>query len=568
MKLVAQRLSLAATAWCAFLVAPVASIISTAPRASNETECRKTTVAVLGAGVAGITAAQALSNASISDFLIVERNDYIGGRVAHTNFGSRPDGTPYVVELGANWVQGLGSEGGPENPIWTLAKKYGLNNTYSNYSSILTYDVTGASDYSDLFDTFEDAYATAEQDAGYILTDNLQDASVRAGLSVAGWKPKKDMHAQALEWWEWDWETAWPPEQSGFLFGITGYNLTFYQFSDENNFVWDQRGFNAFVIGEAYEFLEENDPRVLLETVVKGISYGPDGVTIHIDDGSCIEAQRQSLIPLYFDVQSYLNPSNMDKGYNDYAIATFSVGVLQNDVVEFKPPLPRWKREAIEQFQMGTYTKIFLQFNETFWDKDTQFFLYADDKSRGYYPVWQSLSAPGFVEESNIIFVTVVDGQSYRVEQQSDEETKAEVMTVLRTMFPELEIPDPIAFMYPRWSTEEWAYGSYSNWPVGMTLEKHQNLRANVDRLWFAGEATSAEYYGFLHGAWFEGRDVGMRIAGLLGQGGNHECDGNSTVGCGSMVDYEVLHGSTFIDEYNVDNGWSASSFLTYGYDA
>ena len=43
-------------------------------------------------------------------------------------------------------------------------------------------------------------------------------------------------------------------------------------------------------------------------------------------------------------------------------------------------------------------------------------------------------------------------------------------------------------------------FGSYSNWPVGMTLEKHQNLRANVNRLYFAGEATSAQYYGFLQG--------------------------------------------------------------------
>lgn len=50
---------------------------------NSETECRKTTVAILGAGVAGITAAQALSNASVSDFLIVDRNDYIGGRGMH-----------------------------------------------------------------------------------------------------------------------------------------------------------------------------------------------------------------------------------------------------------------------------------------------------------------------------------------------------------------------------------------------------------------------------------------------------------------------------------------------------
>ena len=48
---------------------------------------------------------QALSNASVTDFLIVEYNNDVGGRVAHTSFGARPDGTPYVVELGANWVR-------------------------------------------------------------------------------------------------------------------------------------------------------------------------------------------------------------------------------------------------------------------------------------------------------------------------------------------------------------------------------------------------------------------------------------------------------------------------------
>jgi hypothetical protein len=47
---------------------------------------------------------QALSNQSITDFLIIEYNGDIGGRMAHTNFGEDADGNPYVVELGANWV--------------------------------------------------------------------------------------------------------------------------------------------------------------------------------------------------------------------------------------------------------------------------------------------------------------------------------------------------------------------------------------------------------------------------------------------------------------------------------
>ena len=182
---------------------------------SRSNTCTNTKVAVLGAGMAGIAAAQALSNASMTDFIIVDVNDYIGGRVAHTTFGTNvSSGEHYVVELGANWVQGLVSPGGPENPIWYLAQKWGLENTFSNYSSILTYDESGLNDYSSLLDDYGNAYSTVEQDAGEILVQNLQDRSMRVGLSVAGWKPKKDMLAQAAEWWEFDWEYSYSPDQS------------------------------------------------------------------------------------------------------------------------------------------------------------------------------------------------------------------------------------------------------------------------------------------------------------------------------------------------------------------
>ena len=170
--------------------------------------------------MAGITAAQAMSNASMTDFIIVDVNSYIGGRVAHTTFGKDPNGKPYTVELGANWVQGLGSPGGPENPIWTLAQKYNLTNTYSNYSSILTYDQNGPLDYSDLLDNYDNAYSLVEEDAGEILLNNLEDHSFRTGLSVAGWKPKKNMLQQASEWWEFDWEYSYSPDMSSETWAI------------------------------------------------------------------------------------------------------------------------------------------------------------------------------------------------------------------------------------------------------------------------------------------------------------------------------------------------------------
>lgn len=101
-------------------------------------------------------------------------------------------------------MQGLGNPGGPENPIWTLAKEFGLQTTYSNYSNVSTYNQDGYKDYSHLLDECDEAYDIANQAAGKILVENLQDQTAKAGLALAGWKPKShDMEAQAVDWWTW-----------------------------------------------------------------------------------------------------------------------------------------------------------------------------------------------------------------------------------------------------------------------------------------------------------------------------------------------------------------------------
>lgn len=322
------------------------------------------------------------------------------------------------------------------------------------------------------------------------------------------------------------------------MFNTAVSNFTFLQFSNENNFVVDQRGHNTWVKGEASEFLAANDARLRLSTVVERIGHSDEGVIVVNKDGSCIEA--------------------------DYAVATFSLGVLQHEeAVTFEPALPDWKNVSIQSFLLGTYTKIFLQFNETWWPTDTEYFLYADPVQRGWYPIWQSLDKPGFFPGSHAIFVTVTERESRRVERMTDAETQAEVMAVLRSMFPDVAVPEPVAFQYPRWGQTPWAYGSFSCWPAGTTLEQHQNLRANVGRLWFAGEHTSASYFGYMQGAWYEGRDVGGRLARLVrGEcGGDKQGDGV----CGEMVRYEILHGTTEEDEYNIQNGWDGTSFQTNG---
>ncbi|KAI0425740.1 putative flavin-containing polyamine oxidase [Xylaria sp. FL1042] len=510
---------------------------------SRDQTCQRTKVAILGAGIAGITTAQALSNDSVTDFLILEykdvtlhaTKDHIGGRVHSAPFGTNSDGKPFVVEYGANWIQGLGGRSGKrENPIWTLEQKWKIKNHFSNYSNILTYNETGLVDFSEEIDAFGSAMEEMEERAGEILGENQQDSTLRAGLSLIGWKPSQRPYPAASETGDADGEQAATPEESSLVFNAAVSNFTFLQFSDENNFVIDQRGHRAWIQGEASTFLSPQDNRLRLNTIVKSLDYSPEGVTVTANDGSCVQA--------------------------DYAVCTFSLGVLQREnAIDFQPALPSWKKTAIEMFEIGVYTKIFLQFPSKWWKRDEhdpEFFLYADPYERGWYPIWQSLDVEGFFPGSHILFVTLTGDQAYRAERMTDEETREEAMAVLRSMFPDVDIPQPLAIQYPRWSNIPWAYGSFSVWPAGTTLEMHENLRANVDRLWFTGEHTSASYFGYMQGAWFEGRDAGNRIAGLI----RGNCEGEPDE-CGERISYHDLDGTTPPDEYDVQNGWDKEGY-------
>ncbi|OHE96875.1 N1-acetylpolyamine oxidase [Colletotrichum orchidophilum] len=522
-------------------------------RSDAEGKCSRVQVAILGAGLAGITAAQALVSANITNFTIVEYNNRIGGRVYNRAFGKQPNtNESYFVELGANWlvilkwvwdafersadymnrVQGTESQT-EENPILTLVKRYNLTNTPSNFTNQTVFNETGQVHPGSLTERFgklealyKDATEHYQYDAGQIILQNQQDRSARTGLAIANWKPGSDPLAQAIEWASMDFEYANPPEKTSQQYSVVNSNTSFQRWADENNLVHDARGFSWFIKEEARLFLKEST-QLRLKTIVKNITYSSEEVTVYNDDGSCITA--------------------------DYAICTFSLGVLQKEVVSFSPKLPDWKRTAIQSMTMGTYTKIFMQFKQedVFWDKSTQFFLYADPVQRGYYPYFQSLDHEEFEDGSGILFVTVVDQQSYVVEAQDFNTTKSQIMEVLKDMF-QREIPDPIDFYHHNWTREPWAYGSYSNWPPALTLEMHQNIRANLGNLWFAGEATHPQYFGFLQGAYYEGKNAGEAVAGCI----------KDKDGCVREVAYEVLNGTTSTDKYSKVNGWSTKTFV------
>jgi len=63
------------------------------------------------------------------------------------------------------------------------------NSRYSDYEVMETFNETGAVDFLPVLTDLDDAYTQLEHNMGLILSEGLLDYTVRAGLSLAGWKP-------------------------------------------------------------------------------------------------------------------------------------------------------------------------------------------------------------------------------------------------------------------------------------------------------------------------------------------------------------------------------------------
>ncbi|XP_051183294.1 polyamine oxidase 1 [Lolium perenne] len=442
-------------------------------------------VIIVGAGMSGISAGKRLSEAGITDLVILEATDHIGGRMHKTNFGG------INVEMGANWVEGV--NGGKMNPIWPIVNAtLKLRNFRSDFDGLAdniykekggVYDKEYAQKRIDRSDEVEEnggklsakLHPSGQDDMSILAMQRLNDHLPNGPTSPL------DM---ILDYFKYDYEFAEPPRVTSLQNVVP--LATFEDFGDDVYFVADQRGYEAVVYYLAGQYLKADksgnivDPRLQLSKVVREISYSRSGVTVKTEDNKVYKA--------------------------DYVMVSTSVGVLQSDLIQFKPQLPNWKVLSIYQFDMAVYTKIFVKFPKKFWPegKGREFFLYASSR-RGYYGVWQEFEAQ--YPDANVLLVTVTDEESRRIEQQSDNQTKAEIVEVLRDMFPGADVPDATDILVPRWWSDRFYRGTFSNWPIGVNRYEYDQLRAPVGRVYFTGEHTSEHYNGYVHGAYLAGID-------------------------------------------------------------
>ncbi|CAN0917315.1 Polyamine oxidase 1, partial [Linum grandiflorum] len=430
----------------------------------------RSSVIVIGAGVSGLSAAKVLADNGVDDLVILEATDRIGGRIRKENFGGVP------VELGAGWIAGVG--GKEANPVWELAKKSDLRTLFSDYSNARynIYDQSGKIFPSGLA---ADSYRKAVESA--IEKLRKQAAAVnQAGevIEQPTWCTPKTPIELAIDFILHDFEMAEVEPIS-----------TFVDFGEREFLVADERGFDCLLYKMAEEFLFTSEGKILdnrlkLNQVVREIQHSRDGVTVKTEDGCVYEA--------------------------NYVILSVSIGVLQSNLISFSPPLPRWKTEAIEKCGVMVYTKIFLKFPHQFWPcgPEKEFFIYAHQR-RGYYTFWQHMenAYPG----SNILVVTLTNGESKRVEAQSDEETMKEAMKVLRDMFGP-DVPDATDILVPRWYTNRFQRGCYSDYPIICNNQEVEKIKAPAGRIFFTGEHTSEKFSGYVHGGYLAGIETSKSV--------------------------------------------------------
>ena len=75
----------------------------------------------------------------------------------------------------------------------------------------------------------------------------------------------------------------------------------------------------------------------------------------------------------------------------DAVIVTLPLGVLKSGDVTFSPALPDRKQQAIERLGMGLLDKVYLRFDEVFWDDETWIGTPENGLPRGHFNQWLNL---------------------------------------------------------------------------------------------------------------------------------------------------------------------------------
>lgn len=428
-------------------------------------------VLVVGAGVAGLTAARLLARAG-RRVVVLEARDRVGGRTHSLREGDR------VTDLGASWIHGI-----DDAPLHDAVRAFGMPTAEFTVGSFQVDSRPIAyfgPDGSRLSDEAAAAFAADVHACDEALSTRIsalppgssyEDAveATLTGFIAKGWgEPRAERVREFLR------------HRSEEQYGVGADELDAHGLDDDET-VGDE-----VVFAEGYDRLAAGLAEgldVRLNHVVTRLTYSQGHVEAHTSHGIFGAAQ---------------------------AIVTVPVGVLQSGDVIFEPPLPEPVAGALARLRMNAFEKVFLRFERRFWDADVYAIRRQGEAARWWHS-WYDLTDM----HGEPTLLTFAAGPCAAVTRLwSDWRISRSVLASLREIYGDA-VPEPTAVHVTRWQDDPFARGSYAYMTVGSSPEDHTLLATPVaDVLHLAGEATWQDDPATVTAALLSGHRAAERVLG------------------------------------------------------
>ncbi|AYB31073.1 flavin monoamine oxidase family protein [Chryseolinea soli] len=450
------------------------------------------TVAVIGAGAAGLYAADILK-AQGYNVVIYEASDRVGGRVRSLKTSDKPTAALYLnsqTELSSDYPNELGAE-------QVLGSDSAWGKVVTDLKLTTGNITTGTTDNYFLDNALADA-ATAGADADFMAAQNffntlstysgphvsVQDAITAAGLSS---RTKNILN-------------SW----IGNKYGTSN----------------DRLGIAGLAEGLALRS-RNNTIQTLADNPMQDALLSRFGqVADSVQVNSVIKAINYSSDKIIINGQNTLNgePFTADV---DKVVVTVPVSVLKAGDIAFNPALTSEKTTALSNMDMDAVIRIIIDFKINFWGA-TSGFLYGGTTGPEYFNSGALRS-----EFSKTLSITVGGAQAVTLSGMGKDAIPA-LLAELDTIYAGkaslnvrkdlAEVPNIIAVIQD-WSKEPYIRGGAAYLkPSGTQQDRVALAKSLSDRVFFAGEATDVNgEFGTISGALLSAERVAAEVIAKLG---------------------------------------------------
>jgi monoamine oxidase len=430
---------------------------------------------VVGAGVAGLSAANTLQENGVKRVLVLEAANRIGGRIwTNDSWGSK-------MELGASWIHGI-----ENSPLYDVVS--GMN---------LTIQPT----------IYNNASLDAKLNSMALYNQDGKKLSVQAVKALQDQVDEFEKYLDEINSHGREHSFTYIDALNGFA---KKYNLTK---DDYDRLYFVLRLLNTYEIAVDLEDMCVNVEELYKQSQVSGtngiIPLGYNLVTAKLAKNLAIELNCK-VDKIDYSDDTVLVDSSKGQFRAKNCIVTVPLGVLKNNEIAFTPTLPKEKQDVIEHIQVGTFNKIYLFFPTMFWDKNVEWIecIPPADAKDAIFDIMNF----GKYFHQPILLVFTAGSFAKEVENWSDKTTVETIMNTLKKIYGP-NVPEPSSYLITRWGKDPLFYGSYSS--PGLKADNSTYLAFATpvnNRLFFAGEATSQTDCSTVLGGFTSGQRAAKQI--------------------------------------------------------